>query len=42
MCEIEEEKVKEVISYKLTTARYQGMLDEEYNSEDIDIMKSNS
>lgn len=36
-----EEEVKEVIQYKLTTTRYQGMMDEEYNSEDLEIMKSN-
>lgn len=42
MEEDEEEDVKEVLQYKLTTTRYQGMLDEEYNSEDLEIMKSNS
>jgi hypothetical protein len=39
---VEEIEQVKFVDFKLTTARYQGMMDEEYNEEDIEIMKVNS
>ena len=43
---IEEEpvEVKKVVkeTYKLTTSRYQGMLEEEYNEDDLELIRINS
>ena len=36
------EEEKQMTVYKLTTTRYMGMLNEEYNEDDLEIMKINS